>query len=460
MPRLYIKYIKLVHSVGDIAAVVISSITAFGIVNGTISGFSGSGYLNILLYSLVAWVVCALLLGTYRYYRIARTLQVLLDAVKVVLLYVLLLEAAFNIINVQIFSRTFLILHYIILLGLVLFWRLFVTYTIRYFRKKGYNSRKVIIVGYGDAGQELRRFFNMHPEYAYRFIGFFDDQAVGQPHVVGKVEDIERFVLENEVDEIYCSPYELSKEQVIRLLDFVDKNLVRMKFLPEPGNFEFKKFKIDFYDMIPVLILRSIPLDDAINKMLKRIFDIGFSLFVIVFILSWLLPVLAILIKLDSKGPVFFIQDRMGMDNKVFRCFKLRSMYTHSDNSVKGTARGDARITRIGDFLRKSSLDEFPQFFNVFLGHMSIVGPRPHMLKLNEEYAMIVDKYMVRHFIKPGITGLSQVRGYRGDTSEVYQIRGRVKLDIFYLENWTFLLDLKIIFFTVYNMLRGDDKAF
>ena len=233
-----------------------------------------------------------------------------------------------------------------------------------------------------------------------------------------------------------------------------------MKFLPEPGELPYRQMKVDFYDVLPVLIFRSIPLDDVVNKFIKRTFDIAFSLVIIIFILSWLLPILGILIKLNSKGPVFFKQYRTGLDNKQFKCWKLRTMTINSLSDSKQAERGDARITSIGAFLRKTSLDELPQFFNVFLGNMSVIGPRPHMLKHTEQYSRIVNKFMVRHFIKPGISGLSQVRGFRGETTEVYQMRGRIKLDIFYLENWSFFLDMKIIFFTVINIFKGEDSAF
>ncbi|TXK44898.1 undecaprenyl-phosphate glucose phosphotransferase [Pontibacter qinzhouensis] len=458
MPGLYTKYIKLVHAFGDLVAVTGSVISTFMLYFGSLDSFK-TPYKDFLFYSSIGWFICAALLGIYKNYRVARTIRVIVNAIKVIFLYILLIEATLNVTNIQNISRDYLSNHYILLGTSVIIWRLLVIYALKYWRRKGYNFRKVIIVGYGNTGLELRRYFSQHPEHGYRFIGFFDDKKHGD-HIIGRVADIERFIVENGIDEIYCSPHELSKEQVVRLLDFVDNNLVRMKFLPEPGDFQYRKLKIDFYDMLPVLILRSIPLDDAINKILKRTFDIVFSLLIILFVLSWLIPVIALLIKLDSKGPVFFKQERSGIDNRIFNCWKLRSMYVNSDSNTLQARRGDARITKIGAFIRRTSIDELPQFFNVLIGNMSVVGPRPHMLKHTEEYALIVDKFMLRHFIKPGITGLSQVRGYRGETTEVHQMRARVKLDIFYLENWSFLLDLKIIFYTVYNMVRGDNNAF
>lgn len=457
MPGLYSKYIKLVHSAGDLAAIAVS-IALANELGGDAT--SSSSIMLFLACSIIGWFTCTSLLNTYKIYRVMRRLKVLLTALKAIVLYIILIEAGLNIADNASITRQILLYHYVILAFLILSWRLVVSTALRLYRIKGYNYRKVVIVGYSKVAQDLEHFFRSHPEYGYRFLGFFDDKSPEEYPLTGGVDDVERFVLENEVDEIYCCPFELEKSQINRLLEFVDNNLVRVKFLPEPGNFPYKKLKVDFYDMLPVLMLRSIPLDDAINKVAKRTFDVVFSLFVIIFILSWLLPILGVLIKLDSSGPVFFRQERSGIDNKKFQCWKLRTMYVNNEANLKQARRGDPRITPIGAFLRKTSLDELPQFFNVLIGQMSVVGPRPHMLKHTQEYAAIVDKFMVRHFIKPGITGLSQIRGYRGDTSEVSQMRGRVKLDIFYLENWSFLLDLKIIFFTLYNVFRGDKHAF
>ncbi len=186
----------------------------------------------------------------------------------------------------------------------------------------------------------------------------------------------------------------------------------------------------------------------------------AFSLFVIVFLLSWLLPLLALIIKHDSAGPVFFRQRRSGLYNDSFWCLKLRTMQVNADAHQKQATRDDCRITRVGKILRRTSLDELPQFFNVLLGNMSIVGPRPHMLKHTEEYSRIIDTFMIRHLIKPGITGLSQIRGLRGETLDSFLMRNRVKVDIFYLEKWTFFLDIKIILLTIRALIRLDKNAY
>lgn len=191
----------------------------------------------------------------------------------------------------------------------------------------------------------------------------------------------------------------------------------------------------------------------------KRAFDILFSLAVIVFILSWLLPIIALLIKIESKGAFIFTQQRSSRNNKTFDCYKFRSMTINDDCDTLQTAAGDARITKVGTFLRRYNLDELPQFFNVFIGNMSVIGPRPHMLSQTKEYSELIDNFMIRHFVKPGITGWAQVNGLRGKTTTVNQMHDRVKADVWYLKNWTFLLDMKIILLTIFYTVKGNKSA-
>ena len=217
---------------------------------------------------------------------------------------------------------------------------------------------------------------------------------------------------------------------------------------------------MEYYGYLPILSLRDIPIEDPLNQFIKRAFDIILSIVVIVGILSWLSPILALLIRLESKGPVFFRQKRNGLDYKEFYCYKYRSMRVNPDAHIHQVRKNDVRITKVGKFLRKTSMDELPQFINVLFGEMSVVGPRPHMVSHTHMYAERIDKFMVRHFVKPGITGLAQTSGYRGEVETENDIINRVKYDIFYLENWSLLLDVKIVFQTVFNALKGEDKAY
>ncbi len=259
----------------------------------------------------------------------------------------------------------------------------------------------------------------------------------------------------------------MSRAEVIRqisnslkeLFEFADYILKIIKFIPDTNEIFSKNLKVDYYELFPVLSLQKTQLHNPIIKGVKRAFDVVFSLFVILFILSWLIPVLAVLIKLESKGPVFFKQGRPGLDEEEFFCYKFRSMQVNGFTE-KEASKNDPRVTKMGKLMRKTSMDELPQFFNVLLGDMSVVGPRPHLWSQNKAYASKIKKYMVRHYVKPGITGLAQVKGFRGEIETEEDMVNRIKLDVFYIENWSMIMDFKIIFQTVINIFKGEDKAY
>lgn len=326
----------------------------------------------------------------------------------------------------------------------------------RYRVSFGGNFRITAILGKNKQTQALEEFFTENPEYGYSHTKTFSFKNITDE----EIEACFRFMKEEKVDEIYCSLSQLTNSQLNKVVDFADNNLKLVKFLPDNKDVYSKKLKYEYYDYIPILSLRNIPLEDSVNQFVKRVFDIVFSSLVIVFLLSWLTPLIAILIKLESKGPVFFKQSRNGFNYREFDCYKFRSMMPNKTAHLHQATRGDQRVTRVGKFIRKTSIDELPQFYNVLFGDMSVVGPRPHMVSHTNMYAKKIDKFMVRHFVKPGITGLAQISGYRGEVETDKDIIGRVKYDIFYIENWSLLLDFKIIFKTLINTIRGEEKAY
>ena len=263
------------------------------------------------------------------------------------------------------------------------------------------------------------------------------------------------------VNEIYCNLADYTKTDLQQLLNEADKYMIRVKFIPAFLHLFDRRVRFNQLGEIPVISVRTEPLSADRNKIVKRAFDIAFSLMVIVLILSWLLPIIWLVIKIESKGPLLFKQKRSGMDNRPFSCFKFRSMEANNQgaDNVQAT-KNDKRITKAGAFLRKTSMDELPQFFNVLRGTMSVVGPRPHMLAHTDQYRKVVDEYMIRHYVKPGITGLAQVSGCRGETKDLSAMQKRVEYDIEYIENWNFFSDLKIIFLTVWNVVKGEENAF
>ena len=275
-----------------------------------------------------------------------------------------------------------------------------------------------------------------------------------------EIDLLEEYCLENKIDEIYYSMSITEKDKMNKLIQFSDNNMIRLRIIPDFRSFLYRKVNIDFYGPIPVITLKEEPLQDELNRIIKRVFDIIVSSLVLLLIYPWLIPLVALAIKTSSKGPVFFKQLRSGIDNKDFYCYKFRTMRVNKLSDELQASKKDPRITRIGSFLRKTNLDEFPQFLNVFLGDMSIVGPRPHMLKHTDEYSKLIDSYMVRQLVKPGITGPAQVYGFRGETKTTAEMEGRVELDVWYIENWSILLDIKMIMLTVWNMVRGEEKAY
>ncbi|WP_240676045.1 undecaprenyl-phosphate glucose phosphotransferase [Botryobacter ruber] len=331
-------------------------------------------------------------------------------------------------------------------------------------RKFWIEYQKIVIVGANQIGQNLYRHIVENPQLGYNVAGFFEDEPVseqGQEQaILGKVDDCISYAKKNNVTEVYCALQSSQLEQIKRLMLEADKHMIRFRLVPDLTALYDRNVMLEVYGDMPVLSPRQEPLENKANEIVKRGFDIAFSFIVVVFLLSWFIPLMAIIIKLDSKGPVFFKQLRSGKNNRPFYCLKFRSMTVNADSDSKQACKGDARITRVGAFMRKTSIDELPQFFNVLLGDMSVVGPRPHMIKHTEDYSLLINKFMVRHFLTPGITGWAQVSGYRGETKDTRQMEKRVEADLWYLENWNLLLDLKIIFLTVWNAIRGDEKAY
>ncbi|RUA33675.1 MAG: undecaprenyl-phosphate glucose phosphotransferase [Bacteroidetes bacterium] len=412
--------------------------------------------LLIHVYISLAWIVIATKNEFYTIYRFSKvTFIVRLIFVQFVFFF-LTLYAFIGFFKQPVISRLALGEYFIFVLAIISTIKLLSYYLLMEYRErvKG-NLRNVVIVGKNKKTDQLRKVFTERREYGYNFVKQFSPKSVGF-----QIQYCFDYILENNIDEIYCSVSELKNEEIAQFVNFADNNLKTLKFIPDNKNIFSKKLKFEYYDYIPVLSLRDIPLDDSINAFLKRSFDIVFSLIVILGLLSWLTPLLALLITLESKGPVFFRQTRNGIDNREFYCYKFRSMAPNKNADDMQATKNDMRITKIGKFIRKTSIDELPQFYNVLFGTMSVVGPRPHMVKHTNEYATSVDKYMVRHFVKPGITGLAQVRGYRGEIETENDIQNRIKFDIFYIENWSMFLDLKIIVQTVLNAIRGEAKAY
>ena len=412
-----------------------------------------------LIYALLisfAWFIIAVYIGFYEVYRYTRVITILNKSLKQAALFgffCLLLEMNYS----EFFNQKKVALFVLVSVFIVLSLKLFIYYFLRTLRVLyGGNSRSVVLLGNEQKITPLKEFFTANPDYGYRLVRIFPLE--GDKKL--QIKECLSFVFQKKIDEIYCSMCDLTEIEMTDIISFADNNLKTLKFIPDEKQILSASIKFEFYDYIPVISLRNILQEERFNKFVKRIFDLVFSSFIIIAILSWLVPIMAILIKWESKGPVFFVQKRNGLNYKKFKCYKFRSMAINDTADLELSSKNDVRITRIGKFIRKTSIDELPQFFNVFFGEMSVVGPRPHMVSVANLYAAKVDKFMVRHFVKPGITGLAQTKGFRGEVETDEDIINRVKYDIFYIENWSILLDIEIIFKTIFNTLKGDDKAY
>ena len=437
----------------------ISYVTDLALINaiGLLYFFKNINTLSFIVFISLGWAITAFASRFYDVHRFSTVIRILKLLFRQILLFSLLMFA-YSGINQDLNLNPKDVIKYI----LASFFCISIFKYLMFFLLKKYRSifkgniRKTIILGKTPQSKSLEKFLSKTPAYGFlnkKIVCFKDRSKLN-------LQATFDYITNEEIDEIFCSISELNDEDLTAVVNYADNNLKVVKFIPDRSKVLSKKLQHDYYGIIPILTFRTIPLDDPLSSLLKRLFDIVFSLAVILFILSWLTPLIALVIKVESNGPVFFTQLRNGHNFKSFKCFKFRSMVKNPKADLVQASRNDSRVTVFGQLLRKTSLDEMPQFFNVLLGEMSVVGPRPHMLSHTDMYAKKIDKFMVRHFVKPGITGLAQVSGYRGEVESDKDIIGRVQHDIFYIENWSFFLDLKIIFQTFFNTIKGEEKAY
>lgn len=427
--------------------------------------FSSSNllFIDIFIFSNIAWFLSTFFTKNYYINQSPGILTNILNLCTLLGFYILVFYTFSGVFHKNQFSDNQILNYFLFLFISLLLWRIAVFFIfLKWLVKTNKNKKNIVIVGLSTNSIFLKEFLVKHPEYGYVVLGFFSNNALNTTNekIIGTFSKVEHFVLNNNVTEIICSLEKVDKDILDSLINFAENNLITIKFIPDSTGVLGYNFVLSYLELIPLLLIRKNPFDELSNQYLKRSFDLLFSLVIIIFVLSWLMPIIACFILIDSKGRVFFIQKRSGLNNKAFNCFKFRTMNINEHAHTLQATKNDPRITKVGAFLRKTSLDELPQFFNTLWGNMSIVGPRPHPLKLTEEYSRKVDRYMVRHSVKPGITGLSQIMGYRGETKELYQMKMRARVDRFYIENWSFYLDLKVISFTIISMLKKNDNVY
>ncbi|MCG2616082.1 undecaprenyl-phosphate glucose phosphotransferase [Terrimonas sp. NA20] len=430
--------------------------------------FLSSTHVLLTCITTGCWFFCGRAMGLYKDYRATPFSYEWIVFLKTMIIYFLLTSFIFSqLVSAYRFGLSQLAFHCAWIFVLLPVQKL----AIRVFFKRLRNSkqvrRKVLIVGAGDSGVNFYQQYVKDNHYGYALTGFIDDTTnpLVNGHYLGKTADIDEIIANYELDDIVVAMPINDDIQLSKIIKAGEREGKRVKIIPHYQRFSAGRIHVGTLGSLPIITLRSLPLDVTDNKVYKRSFDIIFAGLVTILILSWLIPIISLAIKFTSKGPVFFKQERWGLNNKPIVCYKFRTMVHNSrdlDESGKyqQAKKNDPRITKIGAFLRKTSLDEMPQFLNVLLGSMSVVGPRPHPVPLNIQSKDSVENYMMRHWVKPGITGWAQTNGYRGETRKPYLMQKRVEFDVWYMENWTFWLDLQIILQTLVNMVKTEKNAY
>jgi putative colanic acid biosynthesis UDP-glucose lipid carrier transferase len=418
----------------------------------------------LAIYILLWWIVAGHFANPVPVDRLTSYTEKFRSVLLTFLLHGILLTGGLLVLQLRVLPIRFLMMLYGLAGGAVVGSRLVIAFLYRAYRYRWARPHcRFVVVGASRSGCELYHFLGVHEPVANQCAGFFADGPVPEDvqHLLrGGVADVKAFCEREEIDEIYFALPLNQTAFLEELSAFADDHFIAFRIVPDFEGTLHKGVNVHFHDCGPLLTVRQNPLGFRVNQLVKRVFDLAFSGFVIVGIFPVVLPVLALLIKLDSPGPVLFKQLRPGRRNKLFPCYKLRTMRMDLGGNELQATKGDARVTRIGRFLRASSLDELPQFFNVWLGHMSVVGPRPNMVSQLEEYSKYIRVYAQRHTVTPGITGYAQVNGFRGETRAEGAMEKRVEYDLKYMENWSLLLDLKIIGQTVRNMIVGEKNAY
>lgn len=428
----------------------------------------GNGFVHplpqlLILLNLV-YLLCNYSNNVILYARIIRPERIISHALRNTLIHSTLFISLISLADIESVSVRFVInLYSLFFLCLVAYWLTF-RYILKKYRKYGRNTRSIIYIGNNSNLAKLYNEMAGDSTTGYRIIGYFNnfpsDCFPESVPYLGHPQNVIPFLQKYPVEQVYvCLPNTLSSE-MIPIINYCENHMIRFYSVPIIPDYLKRRLHFEMYGNVPVFSVREEPLSKLENRLLKRTFDLLFSILFLCTLFPLIYIIVGIAIKLSSPGPIIFKQKRSGESGKEFWCYKFRSMHVNKDCDKLQATEDDPRKTQIGEFIRKNSIDELPQFINVLLGQMSVVGPRPHMLKHTEEYSRLIDKYMVRHLVKPGITGWAQVHGYRGATQELRLMKGRVQRDVWYLEHWTFLLDIYIIYKTIMNAIHGEKEAY
>ncbi len=420
-------------------------------------------YKMYMLLSLLAFIFSDFIFPPLLQMRKVKPEKIVVNLIYFIIVYMMLLIAMLSFVDVNMLSLKFVLVTSSIIWLLLVVWRLSCRVLVKKIRTLGRNSRTIIFVGASQNMVDLYREILNDPSTGYRVLGYIDNSKndnLGSLPYLGDMSVLYDYLTENHtnIDMLFYASTSSDVDNARKLINFCDNHIIRFYQVPNLYSYFRRELKLELMGDIPVLYVREEPLLNPFNRFIKRSFDIVAACLFLFTIFPFVYIIVGTIIKITSPGPIFFKQKRNGLDGKEFFCYKFRSMKVNNDADKVQATKNDPRKYPFGNFMRRTNIDELPQFINVLNGTMSIVGPRPHMVKHTEEYGALIDKYMVRHLAKPGITGWAQVKGCRGETKELYQMEERIEKDIWYVENWSFLLDLRIIFMTAFNMFFTKEE--
>lgn len=420
-------------------------------------------YKMYMLLSLLAFIFSDFIFPPLLQMRKVKPEKIVVNLIYFIIIYMMLLIAMLSFVDVNMLSLKFVLVTSSIIWLLLVVWRLSCRVLVKKIRTLGRNSRTIIFVGASQNMVDLYREILNDPSTGYKVLGYIDNSKndnLGSLPYLGDMSVLYDYLTENHtnIDMLFYASTSSDVDNARKLINFCDNHIIRFYQVPNLYSYFRRELKLELMGDIPVLYVREEPLLNPFNRFIKRSFDIVAACLFLFTIFPFVYIIVGTIIKITSPGPIFFKQKRNGLDGKEFFCYKFRSMKVNNDADKVQATKNDPRKYPFGNFMRRTNIDELPQFINVLNGTMSIVGPRPHMVKHTEEYGALIDKYMVRHLAKPGITGWAQVKGCRGETKELYQMEERIEKDIWYVENWSFLLDLRIIFMTAFNMFFTKEE--
>lgn len=418
-------------------------------------------YMFLLLMILnFSWYFTSNISGLYEDIYLREYINHFINIFKGLFILVLLTIAFIFFVKEDLFTRNFIIYFSVIFFFTVNIWTIVFRKFLKFIRRQGLSIRNLLIVGTGYIAENFKQEVCDTPGFGYRFVGFVNEDEFTKE----KFDELQQSSVEKKIDDVVIALSDESSKYLDQIIRICNINAVKIHLIPNYIRFLSDRFEVSSIGNFPIITAREAPLEEASRRFLKRVFDIVFSGFITIFFLSWIVPLVSILIKFDSKGNVFFLQDRIGFRDKKFRLLKFRTMYQSKTNEeFVATKINDPRITKIGKYLRKYNIDELPQFINVLKGDMSIVGPRPHAIPYHQKYVEYFEEIKLRHSVRPGITGWAQIHGLRGDVEEEEENKKRtlqrIQYDLWYIENWSFKLDIQIILITIWQMISGKTNA-